>query len=552
MSFLYGAFAGVRSHLSSVGTGARNGERSRRHTISAVVTSASQCPPLESGRPPGTLNSNADRAGRTTVQDSDSKALPPKRSRRKSVTFSSVDVITHLPTHPAVSATRSHHQSSKTREISVQTRRNSTPSPTSVPPGGLSDRRDTDGHLAPPDKPRRRRYTVSGSPLLPRLSLPPQGADPGHTSYLSVDREDPCPSPKCTQLYSYDWQPPSRYVAMRYQDSASSPGRSWYDHPTTLGANATQEMAFPLQPPGGKRSSLSSGVLPSIDGGPIHFGPSDTLPHEVYSNPYQHPLYLSSQNSDGPSIGSTQGYRNESYQQYAIYHVGQPSVVSSKTSHLFGPAGWYSSNSSNGVEYTILSLTSRLSPPHVRHSYSHPECLALLDARTASLVPSYFPPPKCLVNGKGIVVISHAHNKKGLGMFAQTSLRTGEVILTEVPTLVIPSDAPSFLQHSGTALNASTVKVDVYEKMFEMLSDGVRKELMDLAWGGAYGDHRSDVNVYETIMHINPLAVSLPHPSASGCTSIGGSNVTSSIHRGIFLKTSRCNHRSVHYAADKC
>jgi hypothetical protein len=132
-------------------------------------------------------------------------------------------------------------------------------------------------------------------------------------------------------------------------------------------------------------------------------------------------------------------------------------------------------------------------------------------------------------------------------MFTERTLRPGEVILTEVPILVIPANAPDFLQNSGPSLDVSSVH---YQKMFELLSEGVKEELMDLAWGGVYGGCRSDVDLYETIMRINPLAVSLPLSSISDCSSVSGSNV-SSIHRGIFLKTSRCNHRSVHLVAEK-
>jgi hypothetical protein len=112
-------------------------------------------------------------------------------------------------------------------------------------------------------------------------------------------------------------------------------------------------------------------------------------------------------------------------------------------------------------------------------------------------------------------------------MFAQRSFGTGEVILTEVPVLVAPA--------SSGSLDAS--RADKYEKMFGLLSTAVKRELIDVAWGGA----PRNASLYETLMRINPLAVSLPLSLVPG---LGGSSF-SSIHGGIFLKTSRCNHRSV-------
>jgi len=510
MSFL----GGLRNHLSTMGTGGR----SRRHTISTVVTSASStCPPL-SGRPAGILRvekSNTDRAGR--VQDSASKALPTQRSRRKSVTFSSVDTVTHLPTVP-ISAASSQTRSSKPPEFSAQARRNSTStSPISAHPSGASNHRVTDGHRAPADLPRTRRYTVSGPPVPPRP--PTEGTYPDHASNSPLDWERNHDSrlPKSSQHHvrtrrhttlasPSDYQPldnrrsyelPSGYIALGYQGSFPPPG-GWYDLPST--------------------------------GGTILFGQpysGDSLPYGAYYNPYEYPA---------------QGYGIEGYQlpQYSIYRVDSPPVVISPTVYFSAPSSrpypeCPTAYSSNRDEYTILPLTSRFSPTYAQHSYSYTECLALLDTRTASLVPSYFPPPKFIVQGTEKFLISHARNKKGLGMFAQKPLRTGEVILTESPTLIIPSDVPKF---SGPAEDASTVQVDTYEELFELLSDGVKRELMDLAWHGGY---RTGANMYETIMRINPFAVSLPLSSAPGCSATG----VSSIHRGIFLKTSRCNHRCV-------
>ena len=101
-------------------------------------------------------------------------------------------------------------------------------------------------------------------------------------------------------------------------------------------------------------------------------------------------------------------------------------------------------------------------------------------------------------------------------MLAQRPIRAGEVVLVEVPTLVLPASLPD----AGEGM---------YEQLVGVLSVGVRKELRELVWGG--GDGGDDA--YETIMRIHPFGVSLPF-------SLGG---VSSICRGVFLKTSRINHR---------
>lgn len=526
MHLLSGAFAGVRRRLS--GTGAGDGERSRRYTVTSALTPASSSSSLlESGlgpaETPGTENFETGHVGLSTIQAA-------TRKLHKSVTFSSVDFITHIPAATYSSASIS-SSSSKSQKLSVQ---NYTPSCPTSP-----DRLFVPNYLS--GWRRRRRHTLPGSH---------QGTDSSRSSYFPIDGENiyDChlilPYPQLSQPQTgkkslstlisrsnyyhekrSDLHSPSGYVPLQHQYSPS-PGQSLYDDPPR-----SRTGTFLFQSPCGiapliGNSTILHGQLSSSSSG-------DTLPYEIYYNSNSH--------HDHP------GYRKTStLAQHSIHlaDLPRPPITTPKKRHFSG--GLYSFESphsysyDNGIEYIILPLGSRFAL-HSKYS-SHPECLALLDTRTASLIPSDFPPPKSSVEGTGAFLVSYASNEKGHGMFAQKPLRTGEVILAEVPTLVIPSNMPNYVQNSGFTLDASIIRADVYEKMFAKLSRGVRKELIDLAWGASYTGH---VNVYETIMRINPLAVSLPLSPTPGCSFVTGSNF-SSIHRGIFLKTGRCNHRYVH------
>jgi hypothetical protein len=157
--------------------------------------------------------------------------------------------------------------------------------------------------------------------------------------------------------------------------------------------------------------------------------------------------------------------------------------------------------------------------------------------------PSSFPEqrPRCLPTkmhgGRKPQVPRTTDNKGPLGMFAQRSLGIGKVILTKLPVLTIPTLLPNVFQTSGFASDASTApRADKYEKMFKPLSPAVKRGSDRCSRRGAPGN----ASLYKTL--VNPLAVSLLLPSTS---EIGGSD-SSLIHGGIFLKTIRCNHRSVH------
>jgi len=171
--------------------------------------------------------------------------------------------------------------------------------------------------------------------------------------------------------------------------------------------------------------------------------------------------------------------------------------------------------------YTVRLLSSELTPSF--SSNTHPESVVLLDTGVNQALPRFFRSPLPFRDRN--ILIEKAHNK-GLGMFAQRKLRTGELILAEHPILVMP-----YVVAPGTSVSG------IYQQMFDLLSKHLRRELLDLAVsafrGGEYVDEK---NVYESIVRIDTLAISLPVP-----------HVGLADHRAIFLKLGRCNHRFVKY-----
>jgi len=171
--------------------------------------------------------------------------------------------------------------------------------------------------------------------------------------------------------------------------------------------------------------------------------------------------------------------------------------------------------------YIVRLLSSELTPSF--SSDTHPESVVLLDAGVNQALPPVFRSPLPFRDRN--ILIEKAHNK-GLGMFAQRKLRTGKLILAEHPVLVTP-----YVVAPGTSVSG------IYQQMFDLLSKHLRRELLDLAvsafQGGEYVDEK---NVYESIVRINTLAISLPVP-----------HLGLADHRAIFLKLGRCNHRFVKY-----
>jgi len=170
--------------------------------------------------------------------------------------------------------------------------------------------------------------------------------------------------------------------------------------------------------------------------------------------------------------------------------------------------------------YVVRSLGSRFTS-----SLSSHECAAMLDEEVYKLLPSLFRAPPGLKEGH---VLIKKVPKKGFGMFAQRSLRSGDFILSEHPVLVTP-----YVMAVGIPVS------EMYQQMFLLLSKHMKHQVLDLAvsafpGGVGYSDEQ---DAYKSIIRINTFAINLPVPNTEFAEL--------STHRGIFVNMSRCNHRSV-------
>ena len=152
------------------------------------------------------------------------------------------------------------------------------------------------------------------------------------------------------------------------------------------------------------------------------------------------------------------------------------------------------------------------------------ECVTVLDVGVDALLPSSLPPHVPAV-GRDFEETSFYIAKapgKGLGMFAERLLRPNEVILVEHPTVVIP-----------LVLGFAVPLKDLCADVFGRLSKAVRQELDDVIF--AVSGSGGTVEDFEKLLRLNALAISLLVPDED--------SAELSTHRGIFLKTGRCNHR---------
>ena len=153
----------------------------------------------------------------------------------------------------------------------------------------------------------------------------------------------------------------------------------------------------------------------------------------------------------------------------------------------------------------------------------------MLDFGVDALFPSVFPPPPlCAADNFTI----HPSPGKGLGVFSRRLIRSGEIVLVERPVILTPY-----------VIGLAVPLAKLYSDMFEKLSPDVSKQLMELSsFASSSSDKlkRSEVefkttDICESVMRMNALAVQLQVPK--------GENAELSTHRGVFLQTSRCNHR---------
>jgi len=159
------------------------------------------------------------------------------------------------------------------------------------------------------------------------------------------------------------------------------------------------------------------------------------------------------------------------------------------------------------------------------------ECVSMLDIGVDGLLPTMFPQRPPCANDNFMI---HQSPGQGLGMFARRLIRSGEIILVERPVILTPY-----------VIGLAVPLEQLYFDMFEKLSPAVSKQLTDLSFSSMLLDKARRGNVEsetteicESIMRMNALAVRLQVPK--------GEDAELSTHRGVFLQTSRCNHRFAH------
>ena len=159
------------------------------------------------------------------------------------------------------------------------------------------------------------------------------------------------------------------------------------------------------------------------------------------------------------------------------------------------------------------------------------ECVSMLDIGVDALFPSVFPPPPVCAEDNFMI---HPSPGKGLGMFSRRLIRSGEIVLVERPVILTPY-----------IIGLAVPLAKLYSDIFERLSPDVLKQLMELSSSASSSSDKlkpsklefKTTDVCESVMRMNALAVQLQVPK--------GENAELSTHRGVFLQTSRCNHRFV-------
>lgn len=151
------------------------------------------------------------------------------------------------------------------------------------------------------------------------------------------------------------------------------------------------------------------------------------------------------------------------------------------------------------------------------------ECVVLLDARVERLLPTTFAPLPA--SADDAVAVGRTEGM-GVGLFAARAIRDGESLLRERPALIVPHAA-------GPAVPLEQLYADVVRR----LPSTVVHRLQDLAVCGGKEPAAPLRNPleFERVVRTHALAIALAVPE--------GSNSEHPAHRGLFLRTSLCNHR---------
>ena len=146
--------------------------------------------------------------------------------------------------------------------------------------------------------------------------------------------------------------------------------------------------------------------------------------------------------------------------------------------------------------------------------------IMLLDESVLDLLPIK-PASPSQVSRPTAFVISMT-TKKGLAMFATRDIVAGEIIHSENPAVVI---------YPFLILNFDMTRSNVYRTVFERLDSPIRDQLLALN----SGELSTACCVEEGIVRNNGFAIMLPIPVMD--------HAPESLHSGVFLDISRCNHR---------
>ena len=151
------------------------------------------------------------------------------------------------------------------------------------------------------------------------------------------------------------------------------------------------------------------------------------------------------------------------------------------------------------------------------------ECVVLLDAGVERLLPSAFAPLPA--SADDAVAVGRTEGM-GVGLFAARAIRDGETLLRERPALIVPHAV-------GPAVPLDQLYADVVRR----LPSTVVHRLQDLAVcaGKESTAQLRDPLEFERVVRTHALAIALSVPE--------GTNSDHPAHRGLFLRTSLCNHR---------
>lgn len=126
-------------------------------------------------------------------------------------------------------------------------------------------------------------------------------------------------------------------------------------------------------------------------------------------------------------------------------------------------------------------------------------------------------------------VLGAVDDRGDMGMFANTFIPQGGVIVVERPALIVPADVK--LESLISDLDGFEPREQPYDALFARVDDQVKQGVFALKDCLATGDASTPAGIF----HTNALDIELETASQMGNTE--------QKYRALFMKTSRCNHR---------